>query len=106
MEIRRPTIMEPASMPISLFPWPVVLLALQAAGYEGEARVAAPTRIDWVFANANQSTREPPADWLPGYQSTAQTYERYVPPGAGSGRPVGLVLFLSPTPRSTGLETF
>lgn len=93
-------------MHLSIIPWPLIVLALQAPGYQGEVRVTAPTRIDWVFANANQSPPQPPADWLPDYQSTRQTYQRYVPPGASSARPLGLILFVSPSPRSAGLDAF
>jgi predicted esterase len=67
-------------------------------------KVSAPTRLDWVFAVANQSPAEAPQDWLPGYESTAQSYERYVPQGRRSNP--GLVLFISPGPRSTSAASF
>src|SRR5205809_256329 len=58
-------------------------LAADASGYQAKVKVAAPTRLDWVFALANQSLAEPPADWLKDYDSTATEYELFVPPGAG-----------------------
>ena len=67
-----------------------------------EVKVSAATRIDWVFALSNQSPAEPPADWLPKYDSTAQSYELYVPK-IKKGSP-GLILFISPGERSMGLD--
>jgi predicted esterase len=75
------------------------------AGHQPEVKVSAATRIDWVFALSNQSPAEPPADWLPGYDSTAQTYELYVPKSLKKGDSPGLILFISPGDRSTGLES-
>ena len=59
-----------------------------------------------MFALSNQSPAEPPADWLPGYDSTAQTYELYVPAALKPGQAAGLVLFISPSDRGTGLAAF
>ena len=66
------------------------------------ARVAEPTRLDWVFALSNQSPKEPPVDWLLGYDSTEQTYERYVPANYNRTKPAGLVLFISPGNAAAG----
>lgn len=74
-------------------------------GHQQDAKVSDATRIDWVFALSNQSPVEPPADWLPGYDSTAQTYELYVPKGLKKGDSPGLVLFISPGDRSTGFDS-
>jgi pimeloyl-ACP methyl ester carboxylesterase len=79
-------------------------LAADGGGYQREVKVSAPTRIDWVFAVANQSPSETPAGWLEGYKSTAQSYELYVPPRRPE--PSGLVLFISPTQRGAGLDSF
>ncbi len=82
------------------------VVAAERLGHSPSVRVSAPTRMDWVFAVSNQSPAEPPADWLPGYDPTAQTYERYVPAGIGRTASPGLVLFVSAGPRSQGLEAF
>lgn len=61
----------------------VVFLGQQANaedyGYQKEVTVLAATRLDWVFANSNQSVTNPPAEWLEGYDSTKQRYEVFVP---------------------------
>jgi predicted esterase len=80
--------------------------AAERVGHSPSVRVSAPTRLDWVFAVSNQSPAEPPADWLPGYEATAQTYERYVPAGLGRTASPGLILFVSAGPRPQGLEAF
>lgn len=74
-------------------------------GHHPEVKVSAATRIDWVFALSNQSPAETPADWLAGYDSTVQTYELYVPKSLKKGESPGLILFVSPSDRSTGLES-
>lgn len=54
-------------------------LLAEDTGYQKEVTVREPTRLDWVFANANQSVTNPPAEWLAGYDSTKQRYELFVP---------------------------
>jgi pimeloyl-ACP methyl ester carboxylesterase len=54
-------------------------LVAEETGYQKEVTVREPTRLDWVFANANQSVVNPPAEWLEGYDSTKQKYEVFVP---------------------------
>ncbi len=76
------------------------------AGHQPEVMVSAATRLDWTFALANQSLSVPPADWLPDYESTAQTYEVYVPRGLKGRKPAGLILFISPGNRGMGLDVF
>lgn len=83
-----------------------IAAAADRLGHTPSVRVSTPTRLDWVFAVSNQSPAEPPADWLPGYDATAQTYERYVPAGIGRTASPGLVLFVSAGPKPQGLETF
>jgi len=78
----------------------------KGSGHRPEVKVSAATRIDWVFALSNQSPAEPPADWLPAYDSTSQAYELYVPGNLKKGESPGLILFISPGERSTGLESF
>ncbi|MBS0203426.1 MAG: hypothetical protein JSS49_11040 [Planctomycetes bacterium] len=66
------------------------------SGYQKEVTVAEPTRLDWTFVVSNQSVVEPPADWLAGYESRQQRYERYIP-AAPQGKNDGLpmILFVS-----------
>ena len=85
--------------------WDLTAITADRVGLQTEVKVSAPTRIDWVFALSNQSPVEPPAEWLPGYDSTAQTYELYVPKSLKKGESPGLILFISPGERSTGLES-
>lgn len=55
---------------------------------------------------ANQSLRNPPADWLsPSYDSTQQTYELFVPDD-GVGAKLPLVLFISSTDKSRGWKSW
>jgi len=84
-----------------------------AAGTHDRVRVAAPTRLDWVFALSNQSPARPPAEWTTGYSSSDQTYRLLVPvklpdkpttPAAGKLLP--LVLFISPGDNPGGFAAF
>src|SRR4051812_423152 len=75
-------------------------------GHQPDAKVTAPTLLDWVFAVSNQSPARPPADWLQGYVSAEQTFELYVPRGLKNGEGAGLILFISPNERGIGLEAF
>lgn len=84
---------------------PVVVGAAHAqptAGTLPSVSVAAPTRLDYVFALANQSPAEPPADWLPGYDSTAQRYELFAPPRPARGPGLPLILFVSAGAKPAG----
>ncbi len=54
-------------------------VAAEETGYPKEISVREPTRLDWVFAVANQSVLDPPAEWLQGYGSAKQRYELLVP---------------------------
>lgn len=88
------------------FSWGVKVPAADRDGHQPAVKISAATRIDWVFALSNQSPAEPPADWLPGYDSTAQTYELYVPKGLKKGDSPGLILFISPGDSSAGFDSF
>lgn len=77
-----------------------------AVGHQPDVKVSAATRIDWTFALANQSLESPPKDWLPDYESTKQTYELYVPRGLKTGKPAGLIVFISPSGQPLGLNSF
>src|SRR5262245_2716869 len=72
-------------------------------GYQKQVAVQAATRIDWVFAVANQSPAEVPADWLPKYESKEQQYELFVPPNYNPAQGAPLILFISPGKEPTGL---
>jgi poly(3-hydroxybutyrate) depolymerase len=65
------------------------------AGYHAKVSVQAATRLDWVFAVANQSPAAPPANWLVDYDSTATQYELFVPPIVKARKPAPLILFIS-----------
>lgn len=61
-------------------------------------RVSAPTRLDWIFALANQSPEKAPDQWLKGYESTEQSYDLFVPEKntpTDSARGFPLVVFIS-----------
>lgn len=93
-----------ARLSVLLVIW-LATTGLADEGYQKEVRVSAPTRLDWVFAVANQSIVEPPADWLPGYESPQQRYELFVPPaprGKKEGHPVVLFISASDNPAGWG----
>ncbi len=69
--------------------------AAAPTGYQPKVNVSTATRLDWVFAVANQSPATPPASFTAGYDSTAQQYELFVPPSVNPSRPLPLVLFIS-----------
>ena len=94
----------------------------QETGYQKEVSVRQATRLDWTFALSNQSLAAPPAEWLPGYDSTQQRYELFVPgspqtagkkPSKTTAKPkqvkaaavrnaLPLVLFISPGDQPAG----
>jgi hypothetical protein len=71
-------------------------------GYHKRVGVSAPTRLDWTFALANQSLAEPPADWLPDYDSTQQAYELFVPANYDAKRSYPVIVFISPSAEPMG----
>jgi predicted esterase len=71
-------------------------------GYHPTVKVSAATRLDWVFAVANQSPKVPPASLLKDYDSTAQSYELYVPKSKTPQAGWPVVLFISPGGKSAG----
>jgi hypothetical protein len=73
-------------------------------GYRGKVAVTAPTRLDWVFALANQSPAAAPDDWLKDYDSTEQTYELFVPESYTPKRSWPVVIFVSPGDKATGFR--
>lgn len=87
----------PIAMTISAI-WPAVvaLAAEPSRGYQRQTTVTGPTRLDWVFALANQSPEKPLAEWLKDYSSGDQRYELYLPEKLNPRKPAPLVLFISP----------
>lgn len=88
------------------FPNPAISQDRQPQGHIAQFAVSEPTRLDWIFALANQSPAEEPPGLLKNYDSTKQRFELYVPAGIRSRQPVPLVLFISPGPKATGLQQF
>jgi hypothetical protein len=84
--------------------WPAVRApaAEPPRGYQRQTAVAAPTRLDWVFALANQSPATPPAEWLKDYDSDRQQYELFLPEKLNPQKPAPLVLFISPGDEPAG----
>ena len=48
---------------------PAAMSAERLFGYHASVPVRAATRIDWVFALANQSPASPPESWTDSYNS-------------------------------------
>jgi predicted esterase len=71
-------------------------------GHHDKVNVGAATRLDWVFAVANQSPANPPGDWQAEYDSTKQQYELFVPPGLSPRKAAPLVLFISASDKPAG----
>lgn len=75
--------------------------------YRKDVTVGGPTRLDWTFVLANQSRVDPPEEWLRGYDSHKQRYERFVPlkpKDQKRGHPV--VLFISASDAPAGWSQF
>lgn len=97
-----PALIASAAMGCLCMPAPA---AESLRGYHEKVSVAADTRLDWIFALANQSREQPPAEWVSGYESAAQQYELFVPPNLKTGKaakPAPLVLFISPGAKPAG----
>lgn len=80
-----------------------IAVAADERGYQKQVAVQQATRIDWVFAVANQSPAQTPAGWLPKYDSTQQKYELFVPANLPADRAAPLMLFISPSKQPAGL---
>jgi len=78
-------------------------------GYQAKFPVQQPTKLDWIFPQANQSPTQPPAawaDWLKKYDSTQQSFELYVPQGPRSKDARPLILFISPSAQPAGWKAW
>ncbi len=73
-------------------------------GHSPEISVSAETRLDWVYALANQSPAEPPAHLLENYDSSNLTYQLFVPEQYSPDKSWPVVLFVSPGNRGTGFN--
>ena len=71
-------------------------------GHHDQVNVGAATRLDWIFAVANQSPANPPGDWQAEYDSTKQQYELFVPAGLNPRKAAPLVLFISASDKPAG----
>ncbi len=81
--------------------------AAPTKGYQPQVYVQVPTRLDWTFALGSLSWAEPPAEWLPGYETINQQYELYTPSHRGTARkPLPVILFISPTREPMGWTHF
>lgn len=76
------------------------------AGYHPVVRVQAPGRLDWNFVVNTQSLDPTAALQMPGYSSTAQTYELYIPPQRRLQQPLGMILHVSCAQTSDGWVYF
>lgn len=88
---------------VILFCLPSARLFAQAdlpTGLSPSVAVQAETRLDWMFALANQSPSKVPDGWLDGYDSTKQTYELFVPKKLASRKAAPLIVFAPPSPKS------
>ncbi|MFO0880978.1 MAG: hypothetical protein U0840_26950 [Gemmataceae bacterium] len=65
-------------------------------GFHAQVKVTRPTRLDWTFVVASQSLTEVPRDWLGKFDSSAQTYDLFVPERKERKTPLPLLLYLSP----------
>lgn len=76
------------------------------AGYHSVVRVQAPGRLDWNFVVNTYSLDPTAASQMPGYSSTAQSYELYIPPRRGPAQPLGMILHVSCAQTSDGWVYF
>jgi predicted esterase len=77
-----------------------------APGYHASVAVLGATRLDWPFVVVPNRFEPSSPDLPPGYRSTAQSYDLFVPPGDEAGRPHPLVLFVSPGDDPAGWRVF
>ena len=73
-------------------------------GHHDRVNVSAETRLDWVFAVANQSRETPPDDWLPGYDSIQPAIRSLRATDYNPRKSYSVVLFISAIAAPDGLE--
>ncbi len=102
--------MRPAKLLFTILILSLVGRGLSAAevltGYHPKVSVTAETRLDWIFALANQSPKAAPAEWLKDYESTKQTYEFYAPAKAKPRQALPAVIFVSPSGNAMGWRSW
>ncbi len=76
----------------------------EVRGYHRDVQVTAATRLDWVYAVANQSPASIPDGWLANYESTEQNFELYVPRTYNKRRAWPVVIFVSPSDKAMGFR--
>ena len=68
-------------------------------------QVAGPTKLDWIYALANQSPAKPPTGWLEDdYDSTTQFYSLVLPKHYDRTKPSPVLLFISPGKDPAGIK--
>jgi len=80
------------------------IYAQQIKGFQRDVKVSAASDMDWVYVLANQSPQTAPEEWTKGYQSTAQSYELYVPERYDRKRQYPLLVFVSPSDQAMGFS--
>jgi hypothetical protein len=76
------------------------------AGYHPLVHVQSPGRLDWNFVVNTYSLDPTAALQMPGYSSTAQSYELYIPPLRRPVQPLGMILHVSCAQTSDGWVYF
>jgi len=71
-------------------------------GYVAQAQVSEATRLDWIFSIANQSPAQVPDGLLDTYDSSRQTYQRFVPDNYRDGKAWPVLLYISAGKRGSG----
>ena len=71
-------------------------------GFTAQAQVSAATRLDWIFSVANQSPAQVPDGLLENYDSSQQTYQRFVPDNYRDDKTWPVVLYISAGKRGSG----
>jgi pimeloyl-ACP methyl ester carboxylesterase len=75
-------------------------------GFTAQAQVSAATRLDWIFSIANQSPAQIPDGLLDNYDSSRQTYQRFVPENYRDDKAWPVVLYISAGKRGSGWDVW
>ncbi|MEO1996974.1 MAG: hypothetical protein ABGZ17_17035 [Planctomycetaceae bacterium] len=76
--------------------------ARHTTGFVDQAQVSGETRLDWIFSIANQSPAQVPDGLLDNYDSSGQTYQRFVPENYRDDKTWPVLLYVSPGKRGSG----
>jgi len=77
-----------------------------APGYHESIPVRVPTRLDWRFVALPNEFEPSSPELPPGYSSTEQRYELFVPEGYPKAKPYPLILCVPPSPGPAGWAEF